>query len=404
MIMCKTCRIPFEEGAQFCNSCGGFVDYVGVREGADAEAAAAAGVAVAAPAGPDTGQMAIAASAAATAEAQALADAAAQDRERAEAQSRAAAAAAAEQQARATAATAADAEAKARAEEEARAQAAAKAKAEGEAAEAAKAAEASRRAAAMVAKPATPTPRRPEAPVVAQPAPTAPAEPKAPVAPKPAAPVTESLQEGETPCAQCGAGNPPSRNFCRKCGAQLRQAAPVAVAAAPRVPGSFMSRLKQPTTVVALVVGLAVAGYFMFLRDDDKGGIRFPTTTEATTPEEGPREVTEQVTVDATQPYTDTGIELAVGDRVVIVAEGEAESGGGPSGPEGDPNPNFRGANVVDGGHNGLIAKIGVRGDPFFVGPRLVFDAEEAGTLFLGMNDTGVDNNAGAYEAEITVS
>ncbi len=59
---------------------------------------------------------------------------------------------------------------------------------------------------------------------------------------------------------------------------------------------------------------------------------------------------------------------------------------------------------MVDGGHNGLIAKIGARGDPFFVGPRLVFDAEEAGELFLGVNDTGVDNNEGAYEAEVTVT
>ena len=103
-------------------------------------------------------------------------------------------------------------------------------------------------------------------------------------------------------------------------------------------------------------------------------------------------------------PFTDTGIELVVGSHVEIVARGESESGGGLSGPEGDPNPDYRGASVIDGGHNGLIGKIGLRGDPFFVGERLTFDAETAGTLFLGVNDTGVDNNLGAYVADITVS
>ena len=110
------------------------------------------------------------------------------------------------------------------------------------------------------------------------------------------------------------------------------------------------------------------------------------------------------MTVEANTPFVDTGIELAVGDHVEIVARGEAESGGGTSGPEGDPNPDYRSASIIDGGHNALIAKIGLRGDPFLVAQRLTFDAEEAGPLFLGVNDTGVDNNSGAYVADITVS
>lgn len=110
------------------------------------------------------------------------------------------------------------------------------------------------------------------------------------------------------------------------------------------------------------------------------------------------------MTVEANTPFVDSGIELAVGDHVEIVARGEAESGGGTSGPAGDPNPDYRSASIIDGGHNALIAKIGLRGDPFLVAQRLTFDAEEAGPLFLGVNDTGVDNNSGAYVADITVS
>ncbi|HEX7275839.1 MAG TPA: hypothetical protein VF244_00550, partial [Acidimicrobiales bacterium] len=386
MIVCKTCRIPFEEGAQFCNTCGGFVDYVGVREGADSGPAGSAATTAADGPGPgnatpraDTAQMAIAASAATDAEKRALADAEAQEGQRAEALARASAAAAAEQAALAAAAAAeSDTEAKARAEAEARAQAAAKAKAEAEADAAARAAEASRRAAAMVAKPVT-TAAKPD------PGPTKPVDPQPVVTATPTP--TPDLAPGETACAQCGTGNPATRNFCRQCGAPLGQAAPVAVAATPKVRGPLMAKLKLPL-VFGVIIGL-VAGIYFLTKDDDPQGVALPDETVTTERRPGrttvaePEEVTEEVTVDATKAYVDTGIELEVGAHVVIVATGEAESGGGPSGPEGDPNPNYRGANVVDGGHNGLIAKIGARGDPFFVGPRLVFDAEEAGTLFL---------------------
>ncbi len=366
MIVCKTCRIPFEEGAEFCNSCGGFVDYVGVREGADSgqsQAASGGDPAVGGNATPraDTAQMAIAASAATDSEARAIAEAEAQERERVDALARASTAAAAEEQARARAAAETDTEAKAQAEAEARNQAAAKAKAEAEAEAAAKAADASRRAAAMIAKPA-PTPRAPAAPVSPQPGPTAPAEPKPAITTKPTTPPPD-LEAGETACAQCGAGNPASRNFCRQCGAPLGQAAPVPVAAAPRNRGALMAKLKLPL-VFGVMIGL-VAGIYFLTKDDGQEGIVLPddtVTTEerpdrTTVPE--PDEVEEEVTVDATESYVDTGIELEVGAHVVIVATGSAESGGGITGPEGDSNPNFRGANVVDGGHNGLIAKIG---------------------------------------------
>jgi len=64
----------------------------------------------------------------------------------------------------------------------------------------------------------------------------------------------------------------------------------------------------------------------------------------------------------------------------------------------------LRPANVVaDANHNALIGKIGTGGRPFFVGQRLEFKAETAGRLFLGVNDTGVNNNSGAYQAQVTI-
>ena len=394
MIVCKVCRVPFEEGAQFCGTCGGFVDYVGVSEGSGASpatgatGASGAGGADTSPR-PDTAQMQIAASAADEAERRAIAEAEAKDRENVEALGRAAAAAAAEAAARAAAVGETDTEAKAAAEAEARAQAAAKAKAQEEADAAARAAEASRRAAAMIAKPSPrPTPA-PAGPTAAPPPPT------------PAPPSPPPIEPGEVACGQCGAGNPATRTFCRKCGAELKPVAPVPTAAVKAPGGGFLRRYQRPLVGVFLLLLVAVA--FALTRGDGNDDLsQEAATTSPPTSAAPPRE--EEVTVDAKKPYVESGISLAVGDRVEIVARGEAESGGGTTGPEGDSNPNFRSASVLDGGHNGLIAKIGVRGKPFFVGARLTFDAEEEGELFLGVNDTGVDNNDGAYVADVTVS
>ena len=107
---------------------------------------------------------------------------------------------------------------------------------------------------------------------------------------------------------------------------------------------------------------------------------------------------------------TDTGIELRTGDDVSITASGtvfpNTANRGFVANPDGVPNhPEIRRFNVVPGvDHSGLIGRIGNGGSPFVVGRSHRFKAQAAGRLFLGINDVGVDNNAGAFDARVTVT
>jgi non-specific serine/threonine protein kinase len=118
------------------------------------------------------------------------------------------------------------------------------------------------------------------------------------------------------------------------------------------------------------------------------------------------------VSVPGTQAYTDTGIDLAVGDSVTITATGTIEHNiadpqGTMVGPDGDLRPQFRQFNVPglpSANHAALIGKVGDSGAPFVVGHAYGFTASDAGRLFLGINDVGVANNGGSFTAIITVN
>jgi hypothetical protein len=117
------------------------------------------------------------------------------------------------------------------------------------------------------------------------------------------------------------------------------------------------------------------------------------------------------VTVPATQAYTDTGIDLAQGDIVTVDASGTINHAPGPEnvvGPDGDARSALTVYNVPDNGgplaaqHGALIAKLN-DGHPFPIGFQRTFTAVASGRLFLGINDAGLDNNSGAFEARIRV-
>ena len=56
-------------------------------------------------------------------------------------------------------------------------------------------------------------------------------------------------------------------------------------------------------------------------------------------------------------------------------------------------------------GHGGLIAKVGENGAPVGVGSHFEVDnLTTAGRLYLGINDPGVNDNDGAFQASITVT
>lgn len=109
------------------------------------------------------------------------------------------------------------------------------------------------------------------------------------------------------------------------------------------------------------------------------------------------------VAVPGTVQWTDTGIDVRAGEHLGVTATGlVAHGGGGEYGPAGDPALTSFGANIVNCvGHVALIGRIGALGDAFYVGPDTAFAATSADRLFLGVNDTGVDNNAGSFAADV---
>jgi hypothetical protein len=121
---------------------------------------------------------------------------------------------------------------------------------------------------------------------------------------------------------------------------------------------------------------------------------------------------TKAVVVPATQPYTDTGIDLSVGQNVTVTASGtihHAPAADATAGPDGATDPTLRQFNVqvngkpLDANHAALIGKIG-DGTPFLVGSHKTFTADHTGRFFLGINDGGVNNNSGSYQAKVSIS
>ncbi len=115
---------------------------------------------------------------------------------------------------------------------------------------------------------------------------------------------------------------------------------------------------------------------------------------------------TASVTVDARQPFTDTGIDVAAGDRVAISATGTIfHDSSGSTGPNGvAERRDLRQFNVIESeNHGALIGRIGDGGAPFAVGSDFSSASLAPGRLFLGVNDRGLDNNSGAFSATVTV-
>ncbi len=112
-----------------------------------------------------------------------------------------------------------------------------------------------------------------------------------------------------------------------------------------------------------------------------------------------------QVRVEANQPWTDTGINVNVGDRVVFGASGQiafGKSNGQTSGPDG--NPAERRATYPDPSVpvGALIGRIG-NGAPFGIGmQRQPLPMPASGRLMLGVNDDERADNSGFYVVTIT--
>lgn len=107
--------------------------------------------------------------------------------------------------------------------------------------------------------------------------------------------------------------------------------------------------------------------------------------------------------------WTDTGLWLTQGQRFVVHATGQVSfiEGAAPVGPDGatDLHP---GVGVLPGPdhHAALIAGLpaGSRVRRSWSGAPFEGSADRGGQLQLGINDGGVDNNAGAFQASIQVA
>lgn len=111
--------------------------------------------------------------------------------------------------------------------------------------------------------------------------------------------------------------------------------------------------------------------------------------------------------VDATQRWTDTGIDLRPGDNVVFTATGIVRM----SDDQGDtasPTGSVRGRLAADSpvpaeSAGGLIARVG-NTSPIFVGARRTYRAPVAGRLYLSVNDDHLPDNSGQFRVNISVN
>jgi CHAT domain len=121
----------------------------------------------------------------------------------------------------------------------------------------------------------------------------------------------------------------------------------------------------------------------------------------------GPEE--RRVELLGTRDWTDTGVDCKAGEALEIAASGSIyhsskNKRGTSVGPNGDPDPSRRRANIPglpDAKHAALIGSIARQQPYFVVGRSTVYACPGEGRLFLGINDRDVANNGGRFSATI---
>jgi LssY C-terminus len=122
-----------------------------------------------------------------------------------------------------------------------------------------------------------------------------------------------------------------------------------------------------------------------------------------------------RVTVDASQQWVDTNIDLNPGEKVKLTASGditypqEGKTQERKFGPEGLPRSFkdvIRQYPVADGSHGALVGRVGPpdSGQPFLVGAGKEFVAPVAGRLFLGINQSTKDAAAAQGSFQVTIN
>jgi hypothetical protein len=109
------------------------------------------------------------------------------------------------------------------------------------------------------------------------------------------------------------------------------------------------------------------------------------------------------ITVSSREQWTPTGITVRRGEPLSISASGEIKIGG-----PGNPSASPAGAGATDAANptpsvptGALFGRIG-NGAPFLIGSQTRIQAPAAGQLFLGINDSYLQDNEGTFQVEIT--
>ena len=146
-------------------------------------------------------------------------------------------------------------------------------------------------------------------------------------------------------------------------------------------------------------------------RDTDRNGVlsqrefaamAAPPSGSATAPAPG----TQTVTVNASNRWTDTVLDVRAGDLITFDASGSivmSEGNGDTAGPAGSTNgrraPDAPILNQLAGG---LLARIGTYG-PIWIGDRRSLTAPVSGRLYLGVNDDHLPDNRGQFAVIVGV-
>jgi hypothetical protein len=110
------------------------------------------------------------------------------------------------------------------------------------------------------------------------------------------------------------------------------------------------------------------------------------------------------ISVSATQPWTDTGVNVRAGQMVYFEANGQVRWGRNRrDGPEGENNSPFNPARPIPNRPAAaLIGSVGEGNDIFFIGAeRGPIRVRSGGPLLLGINDEGLQDNSGSFRVTI---
>jgi hypothetical protein len=177
-------------------------------------------------------------------------------------------------------------------------------------------------------------------------------------------------------------------------------------AGATTPPGRLAGRI----VALVLVIGLlGYLGWWYTQRSADQDGNASPTTTttsQATS--DAPAVVSQQITVPGNKAWTGTGVACEPGKSVQLVASGtvfhDPTDGVGPDGSTNTALREFNLPGLPDANHGALVASLDAKAPFTVVGGSATYTCAATGELFLGPNDSGVDNNHGEWTVTVTPS